>query len=92
MIAGLLASMVMAAAAAPAVPATQDDPAAILIEDARSRLLNGDPLPVDIDTSLRRLPPAQRLRVLVFLRRSGMLETPGWTVEQLLAPMSEPQE
>lgn len=35
------------------------------------------------------LPPAERIEVLIFMRRSGMLTGPGWTIDQLLAPSTK---
>lgn len=57
-----------------------------IIRDAKERLLNGETLPPDLDERLMRLPPADRIEVLIFLRRSGMMNGPGWTSERLLAP------
>ncbi|WP_233253277.1 hypothetical protein [Paracoccus binzhouensis] len=57
-----------------------------MIRDAKERLLNGEDLPPELDERLMRLPPADRIEVLIFLRRSGMMTGPGWTAERLLAP------
>lgn len=57
-----------------------------LMKEATDLLLSGEALPADIDLRLMELPPADRIEVLIFLRRSGMLTGPGWTVDRLLAP------
>lgn len=68
------------------VSTAQNDRAADIIADARDRMLAGDALPPDLEMSLRALPPAERLRVLVFLRRAGLLTGPGRSADWLLAP------
>ncbi|WP_347267343.1 hypothetical protein [Paracoccus sp. (in: a-proteobacteria)] len=80
MIAALL--LASALAAAQAGPETRE----ALIRDATERLLAGEDLPPDIDARLMRLAPADRIGVLVFLRRAGLLSGPGWPAERLLAP------
>ncbi|RCW82868.1 hypothetical protein [Paracoccus lutimaris] len=67
------------------VPPTRDG----LIAEATDLLLNGEPLPPDLDARLMELSPADRIEVLIFLRRSGMLTDPVWTVDRLLAPRKE---
>lgn len=57
-----------------------------LIEDAKARLLDGRDLAPETELQLRAMKPAERLEVLIFLRRSGMLTGPVWPVERLLAP------
>lgn len=76
----LTAALSTATAEAPPPPADR------LIAEATEWLLNGDALPPDMNARLKRLPPADRARVLVFLRRAGLLTGPGWTAEELLAP------
>lgn len=83
MIAQLLVSAALAAGGAQdAVPPTRD----ALIQEATELLLEGLPLPADMDARLMKLSPAERIEVLIFLRRSGMLTGPGWTIDRLLAP------
>lgn len=57
-----------------------------LLHEATAWLLNGDALPPDIDDRLMQLEPGERVEVLVFLRRSGLLTTPVWSAEHMLAP------
>lgn len=57
-----------------------------LIQEATDHLLNGESLPADIDARLMALSPADRIEVLIFLRRSGMMTGPGWTADRLLSP------
>lgn len=57
-----------------------------LIREATGLLLAGESVPADIDARLMALSPADRIEVLIFLRRSGMLQGPGWTADRLLAP------
>lgn len=66
--------------------AAQNDRAEAIIADARDRMLAGDALPPDLEMSLRALPPAERLRVIAFLRRAGLLTGPGRSADWLLAP------
>ncbi|MFH5775350.1 hypothetical protein [Paracoccus broussonetiae] len=82
----IAAALVAAALAAPPLVDTGRDRAEALIAAATQDLLDGKPLDPGIDVDLRRLDPAGRLRVLIFLRRSGMLDGPGWTADMLLAP------
>lgn len=81
MILALLVSAAMSTA-----DATAPSGADALIAQATEWLLAGEDLPVDMDLRLRRLPPDQRIRVLVFLRRSGMFTGPEWPIDKLLAP------
>ncbi|MTH36554.1 hypothetical protein GL279_18365 [Paracoccus limosus] len=86
MIRALLMSAALSGAGANA-PAEAD----ALIAQATEWLLAGEDLPVDMDLRLRRLPPEERIRVLVFLRRSGMFTGPDWPIDKLLAPaLAEP--
>lgn len=57
-----------------------------LIAQATDWLLNGESLPPDMDRRLQSLPPGERMRVLVFLRRSGMFTGADWSIEKILAP------
>lgn len=67
-------------------PAVDVGPRDALIRDATEWLLNGEDLPRDIDERLMRLSPSDRIEVLVFLRRSGMMIGPAWSADRLLAP------
>ena len=88
MIVVLLISAALAGGApSTGVPPTRDG----LIEEATDLLLSGEALPPDIDLRLMELSPAERIEVLIFLRRSGMLTTPGWTIDRLLAPSTRPE-
>ncbi|CAM3237705.1 hypothetical protein SAMN04488021_10597 [Paracoccus aminovorans] len=78
----MIAALLLSAALAAEPLAARD----ALIRDATEWLLNGEDLPRDIDERLMRLPPADRVEVLVFLRRSGMMLGPGWSADRLLAP------
>lgn len=82
MIAALLISAALTAGAVDTTPPTRD----ALIRDVTEYLLNGESLPADMDARLMALPPADRIEVLIFMRRSGMMTGPGWTAERLLAP------
>ena len=84
--AGLAVLAVLAATGAVPTLAAHPGGAEAVIADAQERLLAGEPLPADLDQRLRRLDPVERLRVLVFLRRSGMLTDPGRDAGWLLAP------
>ncbi|KRW96618.1 hypothetical protein O4J55_03925 [Paracoccus sp. PXZ] len=82
MIAVLILSAALAAEPAGDAAPTRDG----MIRDATERLLYGEPLPADLEDRLMRLAPPDRIEVLIFLRRSGMLAGPAWTTERLLAP------
>ncbi|AGT07451.1 hypothetical protein [Paracoccus aminophilus] len=84
MIAALLLPVFLLADA----PLGDAGPREALIAEALEALLDGRSLPADTDEQLRALSPADRLEVLVFLRRSGLLIGPTWPVERLLAPGS----
>lgn len=85
MIAALLLSSALSAVPADGVW-TRD----ALIRDATERLLLGEDLPRDMDEKLLRLGPSDRIEVLIFLRRSGMMVGPSWAADRLLAP-AKPQ-
>ena len=59
-----------------------------LIRQGTALLLDGAPLPADFTAKLGQLPAAERIVVLVFLRRSGLLTEPVWSVERILAPVA----
>lgn len=69
-----------------ALAGAEAPPSDALIAEATQWLLAGDDLPADMNARLRGLPPAERMRVLVFLRRAGMMTGPGWNSDDLLAP------
>ncbi|SMO74172.1 hypothetical protein [Paracoccus laeviglucosivorans] len=73
-------------------PEAASQGAAPMIAEATEWLLEGQPLPADLDARLRLLAPSERMRVIVFLRRSGMLSGAGWAVDDLLAPATESLE
>ena len=82
----MILALVMSAAVAAALPSPDPNPADALIAEATDHLLAGEKLPPDIDARLRGLEPSERIRVLVFLRRSGMFDGPNWPIDSLLAP------
>lgn len=89
------AALANADAAAEVVAAPPEAGADALIAQATQWLLAGEDLPVDMNVRLARLPPAERIRVLVFLRRSGLFTGPDWPIDKLLAPATAgfvPQE
>lgn len=57
-----------------------------LINVATTLLLEGQPMSDEIIIGLPTLPAAERMKVLIFLRRSGLMTTPIWTVDRILAP------
>lgn len=60
-----------------------------IIRDALDRLLDGVALAAETEQRIKELPPAERLEVLIVLRRSGMLTGPTWPAERLLGPSVE---
>lgn len=82
----LLTVLALEGAAAPA------DPAARIIADASAQLLEGRELPRDMRLRLLALEPSDRIRVIAFLRRVGLLKGAAWPVSDLLLPASDPQE
>ncbi|REF67743.1 MULTISPECIES: hypothetical protein [Paracoccus] len=86
MITVLILSAALAAGPGPDGAPTRDG----LIREATDRLLYGEPLPADMGDRLMRLSPADRIEVLIFLRRSGMLAGPAWSIERLLEPARPP--
>ena len=86
MIVQLLISAALAGGAPPSsVAPTRDG----LIQEVTDLLLSGEALPPDMELRLMALLPAERIEVLIFMRRSGMLTGPGWTIDQLLAPSTK---
>ena len=83
----MIALLLMSAALAGGVPPSSAPPTRdSLIQEATNLLLSGEKLPPDLDLRLMELAPTDRIEVLIFLRRSGMLTGPGWTIDRLLAP------
>lgn len=78
--------MFLSTALATALAEPPGQPAERMIAEATDWLLNGEDLPPDTNARLKRLEPKDRARVLVFLRRSGLMTGPEWTVDDLLAP------
>lgn len=80
----MIAAFVMALAAAePSVAGAARD---ALLAESQVWLLEGRGLPGDIESRLAALPPADRIEVIVFLRRSGLLTDIPWHAERLLSP------
>ncbi|MFV0386984.1 hypothetical protein [Paracoccus sp. (in: a-proteobacteria)] len=61
-------------------------------EQASGWLLEGKNLPPDYRVRLRRMPPAERLQVLIFLRRSGLLVGQPWSLDDILRPAESSEE
>lgn len=72
-----------------ATPAPAPSGAEALIAEATDAILAGEPMPLDMETRMRDLPPGERLRVLVFLRRSGLFSGPEWPIDRVLAPAGQ---
>lgn len=83
MIAALLIMTAMAAEPPETAQASREN----LIREVTELLLSGGSLPADIDARLMAVAPVERIEVLIFLRRSGMMDGPGWTADRLLAPV-----
>lgn len=83
----MIAALLVMAAVAAEPPQGAPASSAEMIREVTEMLLNGESLPADIDARLMALPPAERIEVLIFLRRSGMMDGPGWTTDRLLAPV-----
>lgn len=81
----LIATALAAGAPSGNAASARDD----LIQEATELLLSGEALPPDINLRLMELAPADRIEVLIFLRRSGMLTGPGWPIDRLLAPSTK---
>ncbi|MFC0811387.1 hypothetical protein ACFHYO_04570 [Paracoccus panacisoli] len=64
------------------------------IDDATNRLIAGDELPRDYPITLKSLPPADRLLVIVHLRRMGFLTTVempiDWVMDPAVPPSAQP--
>lgn len=56
------------------------------IDDATNRLIAGDELPRDYPVTLKSLPPADRLLVIVHLRRMGFLTTVEMPIDWVMDP------
>ncbi|MFJ1290531.1 hypothetical protein ACEPPZ_00415 [Paracoccus yeei] len=77
--------LLTAAVAGTPAPASAD----ALIAQATEAMLAGEPMPADMEARMRDLPPAERLRVLVFLRRAGLFSGPEWPIDRVLAPAGQ---
>lgn len=55
-------------------------------DEVAEAMLAGEALPVDYATRLSEMAPAERIEMIVFLRRVGMMKGPTWTVDDLLRP------
>lgn len=60
------------------------------IDDATNRLIAGDELPRDYPVTLKSLPPADRLLVIVHLRRMGFLTTVEMPIDWVINPAVPP--
>lgn len=49
-------------------------------------MLAGETLSADHTIRLNALAPVERIEMIVFLRRSGMMKGPTWPIEDLLRP------
>ena len=75
------------------LPVPADAPQAQpFIDSAEAWLLGGQPLPPDYRHQLMAMEPDQRLRAIVWLRRSGMLVDRAWPIGDLMQPATRPQE
>lgn len=61
------------------------DGASDIIGEMTERLLEGNAIPVDLDSRIMKLSPVERIRVIIFLRRSGLYNGPGWSIDELLS-------
>lgn len=61
-------------------------------EEASEWLLEGRDLPRDYRIRLLQMPPDERLQAIVFLRRSGLLTTSAWPLDDLLRPAPQDGE
>lgn len=82
MIALLLASLIAGAPVQAEVGTATD----ALIRQAIDQMLEGRELASETEAQIIALPAEERLKVLIVLRRSGMLTGPTWPVERILAP------
>lgn len=55
-------------------------------EEASQWLIEGRDLPPDYRLRLLEMPPADRLQVIIFLRRSGLLVGQAWSLQDILRP------
>ncbi|MDN3712459.1 hypothetical protein QWZ10_13155 [Paracoccus cavernae] len=62
-----------------------------IVRDALDRLRDGAELAAETEQRIRDLPPADRLEVLIILRRSGMMRGPVWQADRILGPATETQ-
>lgn len=72
--------------------ATSPSPAQSLIDEATTLLLAGRDLPRDMRLRLLALEPGDRIRVIAYLRRTGMMKGAVWPAGDLLLPATGAQE
>lgn len=53
---------------------------------AEMALMAGEALPADYRQQLLRMPPAERIEAIIYLRRIGLLTGRAWRVDDLLRP------
>ena len=88
-----LASLVlMTVLAADATAAPTPGAAERLMEDATRMLLEGRSLPRDTRLELLALEPADRIRVIAYLRRIGLMTGAPWPAADLLLAPSAAEE
>lgn len=81
----LPALFALAAGVADASPPLPPEVAAFT-DEAAGWLLAGERLPPDYRVRLLRMRPADRLQVIVFLRRAGLLSDAAWSLADILKP------
>ncbi|MRX49701.1 hypothetical protein GI374_04405 [Paracoccus sp. S-4012] len=90
--AGRLFSVAALALLAVASPAGADEAAlAAFIAEADRWLYAGERAPADLPIRLRRLPPAERLLAIAYLRRTGLFDGPAFDPALTLAPAEAPR-
>lgn len=87
-----LAALLLLTALAAEGAAAPTDPAGLLIAEASVLLLEGRDLPRDMRLKLLALEPGDRLRVIAYLRRVGLMKGAAWPAADLLLPAHDPQE
>jgi hypothetical protein len=80
--------LIVALTSDPATELVQPDPVASFVEDASGWLLEGRSLPRDYRLRLLAMSPADRIRAITYLRRTGLLTGAPWPVPDLLRPSS----
>lgn len=87
----IAAIIALGASAVPAEPMLLPE-AATFAEEATGWLLEGRGLPRDYRVQLLRMSPEARLQALVFLRRSGLLTSDSWALDDILRPLPPEDE